>query len=213
VAVLVDEAFRVLGLREAVLYVKGLLGLIEYPPREYERIVAVVATSERLSRREIGRHSWARLELLWNLGWEGFRELYDELHVGKPGYEYAWRMSGGNPRMLGELLANDWRADDIVERLIEAKDLSPGFLARWRRWLEEAVEDPDVLWSPEAPRELVEGLIERNLIVYSLPDRTSIAWLDEPPRERDPVLGVGRRVAWQTPLHREAVRRALRLLG
>jgi len=34
-------------------------------------------------------------------------------------------------------------------------------------------------------------------------------WVDEPPPEKDPELGIGRYVAWQTPLHREAVRRAL----
>jgi hypothetical protein len=40
--------------------------------------------------------------------------------------------------------------------------------------------------------------------------RQSPYWVDQPPPERDPELGVGRNVAWQTPIHREAVRRALR---
>jgi hypothetical protein len=35
-------------------------------------------------------------------------------------------------------------------------------------------------------------------------------WIDQPPPERDPELGIGKNVAWQTPIHREAVRRALR---
>jgi len=34
-------------------------------------------------------------------------------------------------------------------------------------------------------------------------------WIDVPPPERDPELGIGRYVAWRTPLHREAVRRAI----
>ncbi|GAB6944937.1 hypothetical protein JCM14467A_17190 [Vulcanisaeta sp. JCM 14467] len=38
---------------------------------------------------------------------------------------------------------------------------------------------------------------------------TRTQWIDEPPPERDPELGIGRYVAWQTPLHREAVRKAL----
>ena len=38
-------------------------------------------------------------------------------------------------------------------------------------------------------------------------------WIDEPPPERDPELGIGRHMAWQTPLHREAVRRALEEVG
>jgi hypothetical protein len=36
-----------------------------------------------------------------------------------------------------------------------------------------------------------------------------VFWVDEPPLEKDPEIGVGREVAWQTPLHREAVKRAL----
>jgi len=37
-------------------------------------------------------------------------------------------------------------------------------------------------------------------------------WIDETPPERDSELGIGKRVAWQTPLHREAVKRALKEL-
>jgi hypothetical protein len=37
-------------------------------------------------------------------------------------------------------------------------------------------------------------------------------WVDQPPPEKDPELGIGRRVAWQSPLHREAVKRALKEL-
>jgi hypothetical protein len=55
----------------------------------------------------------------------------------------------------------------------------------------------------------VNELVSRNLIVYSLRSRDPELWVDEPPPERDPDIGVGRYVAWQTPLHREAVRRAL----
>jgi hypothetical protein len=45
--------------------------------------------------------------------------------------------------------------------------------------------------------------------VYSLRDRNPELWIDEPPPEKDPEIGIGRHVAWQTPLHREAVRKAL----
>ena len=34
-------------------------------------------------------------------------------------------------------------------------------------------------------------------------------WVDEPPSEKDPEIGVGRYVAWKIPLHREAIRRVL----
>jgi len=40
-------------------------------------------------------------------------------------------------------------------------------------------------------------------------DRDEYFWIDVPPPEKDPELGIGRRYAWQSPLHREAVRRVL----
>jgi hypothetical protein len=47
------------------------------------------------------------------------------------------------------------------------------------------------------------------MIVDEITYRSPWLWVDEPPPERDPVLGIGKHVAWQTPLHREAVRRTL----
>jgi len=61
----------------------------------------------------------------------------------------------------------------------------------------------------EVPEELKAMLIEKNLVVYDLYSRNPELWVDEPPPERDPELGIGRHVAWQTPLHKEAVKRAI----
>jgi hypothetical protein len=213
VAVLVDEAFQAVGIDRAGLYVKSLLNLIEYPPRDYERIVAVVATSEGLSRAEIGRHLWAELRPMWNMPREGFRQLYERLPGPKPPFEDAWRWAGGNPRMLERLYRAGWRVERLVLDLGRERGLAPGLTARWREWLERAVEDPDALWSPDAPGELVRQLVEMNLIVYNMYERDPYFWVDAPPPERDPELGIGRRAAWQTPVHREAVRRALREVG
>ena len=76
VAVLVDEVFQAIGLDKAEIYVKSLLNLIEYPPRSYEGMIAIVATSEGMTRREIGRHRWASLRPMWNMPRKGFEELY-----------------------------------------------------------------------------------------------------------------------------------------
>jgi predicted AAA+ superfamily ATPase len=213
-AILVDEAFQVIGTgREAAFYVKGLLGLIEYPPRSYETIVAIVTTSEGLSRREIGRHRWAELLPMWNMPRDGFRKLYEKIPGEKPPFEEAWRLTGGNPDTLAKLYRAGWNAEKIVRRLREEKEITKALIARWRGWLEKAIEDPDSLWEPEAPKELIDELVERNMIVFNLYERHPDDWIDEPPPERDPELGIGRYVAWQTPLHREAVRRALEVLG
>ena len=54
-AVIADDAFQYLDKREAALIIKGMLEI--HPPEHYEKIVAMAATSEGLSRSEIGRHN------------------------------------------------------------------------------------------------------------------------------------------------------------
>ena len=93
-AVLVDDVFSTIGLDKAAIYVKGLLGLIEYPPRSYDAVIAVVATNEGVSRREIGRHRWASHRPMWNMPREGFRQLYDQLPGRKPEFEDVWKNNG-----------------------------------------------------------------------------------------------------------------------
>ena len=146
---------------------------------------------------------------MWNMPREGFQQLYEKLPGPKPSFEEVWRWTGGNPGMLSRLYSTGWNSGAVVTRLIREKRLTPDFVARWRSWLEKAVEDPEALWSPDAPEELIKQLVERNLILYNIYEREQIFWVDAPPPERDPELGIGKNVAWQTPIHREAVRRAL----
>jgi hypothetical protein len=75
--------------------------------------------------------------------------------------------------------------------------------------LEKAVEDSDALIEEEVPEELRNELIEKNLIVCGTYSRNPDLWIDELPPEKCPELGIGRHVAWQTPLYREAVKKAL----
>jgi energy-coupling factor transporter ATP-binding protein EcfA2 len=209
VAVLVDDAFQAIGLDKAAMYVKSLLGLTEYPPEGYERIVAVATTSEGVSKREIGRHRWAELTPMWNMSKRGFEELYQKVPGPKPSFEEVWRLTGGNPHMLAQLYEAKWGVDDVVARLIEMKELTKGFVERWRPYLKEAVEDPDSLCERDFPEELRNELISKNLVVYGMFYRRPALWIDEPPPERDLELGIGEEVAWQSPLHRETARRAL----
>jgi len=209
VAVLVDDAFQAIGLDKAAMYVKSLLGLTEYPPEGCEKVVAIATTSEGLSRREIGRHRWAELTPMWNMGRRGFEELYEKLPSPKPDFEEVWRLTGGNPNMLAELYQASWNVDAVVAKVVKAKDLTRDFVKKWRPHLERVVEDPQSLWEEDFPDGFREELIAKNLIVYNMYDRDPIFWIDEPPPERDEELGIGRDVAWQTPLHREAVKRVI----
>ena len=72
VAVIADDVFQAIGLDKSAAYVKGLLNMIEHPQYKYENIVVLVATSEGVSRREIGGHRWARLMPMWNMARDGF---------------------------------------------------------------------------------------------------------------------------------------------
>jgi hypothetical protein len=210
IAVIADDVFQAIGLDKAAAYVKGLLNMIEHPVYSYENIVVLVATSEGVSRREIGRHFWAELRPMWNMPQEGFQQLYDKMPEPKPPFEDVWRWTGGNPRMLGRLYSSGWAVGRVAEDVIREKGLTAEFIRRWGRWLEEAVEDPETLWTGDVPEELVRELEARNLIVYNMYDRDPYFWIDQPPPKRDPELGIGKNVAWQTPIHREAVRRALK---
>jgi hypothetical protein len=209
VAVLVDDAFQAIGLDKAAMYVKALLGLVEYPPEGYERIVAVAATSEGISKREIGRHRWATIMPMWNMPRGGFEELYEKLPGPKPPLEEAWRLTGGNPEMLARLYEAKWNVDAIVAWLIKMKELTKDFVRKWEPHLKRVVEDPQSLWEEDFPDGFREELIVKNLIIYNMYDRDPRFWIDEAPPEEDPELGVGKDVAWQSPLHREAVRRAM----
>ncbi len=210
IAIVADDVFQAIGLDKAAAYVKGLLNMIEHPVYSYENIVVLVATSEGVSRREIGRHFWAELRPMWNMPQEGFQQLYDKMPEPKPPFEDVWRWTGGNPRMLGRLYSSGWAVGRIAEDVIREKGLTAEFVRRWGRWLEVAVEDPEVFWAGGAPEELARELEARNLIVYNMYDRDPYFWIDQPPPEKDPELGIGKNVAWQTPIHREAVRRALK---
>ncbi|MFZ8840282.1 MAG: ATP-binding protein [Pyrobaculum sp.] len=147
---------------------------------------------------------------MWNVPREGFHQLYEKLPGAKPPFDDVWRWTGGNPEMLARLYKAGWDVEEVVLHLMQNKKLSAEFTRRWRRWLEAAVEDPDVLWTGGAPEELVRELEARNLIVYNMYYRRPSFWVDAPPPERDPELGIGKNAAWQTPIHREAVGRALR---
>jgi len=209
IAIIADDVFQAIGLDKAAAYVKGLLNMIEHPLYEYENIVVLVATSEGISRREIGRHRWAELMPMWNMPKEGFHQLYEKIPGPKPPFEEVWQWTGGNPHLLREFYVKRWDAEKLVRDTMEKKELTPTFTAKWKNWLEAAVEDSDSLWSPEAPEELIRQLVERNLVIY-IYDRDPSAWVDQPPAEKDADLGIGNHVVWQTPVHREAVRKALR---
>jgi len=208
VAVLMDDIFQAVGVENAEAYVKALLNLIGWPPAEYERVVVLVASSEGVTRERVGRHSWAAIKVMWNMPRSGFEKLYDVLPSPKPPFDEVWRLVGGSPRYLERLYGYGWSADAVAKEIARERGVK-ALVKRWGAYLEKAVEDPDYLWDKYPETEaLINDLVEANLIV-EVWERDPHAWIDQPPPERDPDLGIGRYFAWQTPLHREAVKKAL----
>ncbi|MEL9989908.1 MAG: ATP-binding protein [Thermoproteus sp.] len=212
IAVLADDVFQAIGLDKAELLVKQFLNMIEYPSIKYEKIVIVVASSEGVTRRRVGRHRWAQIRAMWNMPRDGFRQLYDLLPEPKPPFEEVWRWTGGNPEALEVLYRAGWDFHKLAVDLATSKNLynlAAGLKASERQMLAEALEDPDALLRPGGVDGLLDRLVELNLIAEVNPYRDPYFWVDQPPPERDPELGIGKYYAWQTPLHREAVRKAL----
>jgi len=225
VAILMDDVFQAIGLDKAEIYVKRLLNFVEYPPEELESVVVIVGSSEGVTKTRVGRHSWADIYLMWNMPNEGFRELYDQIPGEKPPFEEVWKLTGGNPRVLRDLYLSEWSVEKAIERIVSGRGLKKvvGDLAEaQRRILIEATEDPDAIYrrlreaqtreDKRAVSELIDRLVELNLIVDDVSIRSEHIWIDEPPAT-DRSIGVGDEAAWQSPLHREAVRIALRHLG
>jgi len=214
IAVLMDDIFQVIGLDKAEVYTKILLNLIEYPSGDYEKIVVLVSSSEGVTRTRIGRHRWADLYILWNMPREGFRKLYEVLPEPKPPFEDVWRIAGGNPDILEKLYRNNWSVENVIDGFIRGRKLVH-FVAslseKERGILMEAIEDPDIIFKrlrESEVQQLEKKLIEMNLIM-DVWERGSRGWIDVPPPEKDSELGIGKYYAWQTPLHREAVKRIL----
>ncbi|ADM27610.1 ATPase [Ignisphaera aggregans DSM 17230] len=213
IAILMDDIFQAIGLDKAEIYTKILLNLIEYPSGDYEKIVVLVSSSEGVTRTRIGRHLWSVMYLMWNMSREGLKLLYDVVPDPKPLFEDVWRFTGGNPRIFEMLHSFSWNIDMVISMFIKERDIR-GVMASLSseeiEILRKALEDPDTIFRSlrnPATQKLEKLLIELNLII-DVWERDKF-WIDTPPPEKDLELGIGEYYAWQTPLHREAVKRVL----
>jgi len=210
--IIVDEVFQAVGLENAAMYVKKALNLLEYPSDLNKRALILLTTSEGVSRREVARHGWADIKEVWNLNYSGLRELYSQLPEPKPDYSQVWRITGGNPRILKQYYMRDWDTESLVQWLVVERNLRNEVAEIVKRHgkdvLVEGLENPDLLLKDY---ELYLELEKLSLVIDLHSRDYTGGWIGAAP-SRDLELGIGDRVAWQTPLHKEAVRRIIQQL-
>ena len=76
--------------------------------------------------------------------------------------------------MLSQLYEAGWDVETILRRIIDDKRLKAlisSLLPEEKRWLKDAVEDPDTLLARER-MQLMDKLVEFNLIIDTIPERS-----------------------------------------
>jgi len=208
-----DDLTRGVGdLRTLANILKSLYNYIQEAPPRYGLgfLNVVVTTSEGASIREVSRHTYvSRPMLVWNLSKDSFEDLFRRLNPPESvSFSDTWRLLGGNPRKLWELVKMySWDLEsmtrdhyDRVRRIVRrAVNMGLGDLLR-RAAIDIAYLDEAKGSDVEA---LIDFLVEENMIIelgltiYG--DRV----------EQDLEIGVGRYYAWQIPMYRELVLKTL----
>ena len=116
--IIVDDAFQVIGIDKAAVYVKGLLGILEHPPASYDKVIAIAATSEGVSLGEIGRHSWSDTAPIWNMSKDitpGFvRRWLSHLREAVEDPDYLW--FNVPEELINELVRRNLIMHNLLER-------------------------------------------------------------------------------------------------
>jgi hypothetical protein len=157
---------------------------------------------------------------MWNMPREGFIELYEQANWREEGYpppsgftpDEAWLITGGNPYMLARLAEAQWSPEKLARRMVSLRKLQyfvNSLSADEKRWLQDATEDPDTLFTRERIP-LLNKLVKRNLVVDDIPPRSADLWIDTPHQRRTQTSESENTSHGQTPIHREAVKIALR---
>ena len=190
-----DDVYKAIGLGEVDRYTKMLYEWITWklPELDVRRYLVVLTTSEGVSKRELLKHTYVHTYMLWNLPLNGFYELLDQLNPPMD-YERIWRITGGNPRLLAELIELEWSVDKLIERYREKvlRLLTIGGIS-----LEVAKQLAEN--SDSNPRYALK-LEELGLMVQLMRKLT----LGKPVIESY-ELGVGKEWAWQTPIYKDVL--------
>ncbi len=224
VLIIVDEPMRYIAdANEISGYAKSLYNIMNFrrggEPLFGKILNIYVLTSEGLSRDVLSRHSYVGQDFLWYLSREEYEELYYKLlEIYRPpdpsrsvSFDDVWRLYGGSPRRLIELaLDHGWDVRAHLEKIYDEKKI-PRIVYNAREEglldnLAAVTEDPDNMYRMSGMLRLIKILVQENLVI-ELPSGKGIGGI-EIPRNRE--LGVGRYWAWQVPVYRELIARAVR---
>jgi len=200
VVLLIDDVYRAIGLENVDRYTKSLYEWIGYLHEKFEvsNVAIILTTSEGVSKRELSKHTYVDLRMLWNLSREGFEELVQQLdQLRNVDVEELWILTGGNPRALIDIARRGWNVERWMEYLYEGKIRRAMHLVG-REKLRSLAEDPDSDWVA------AERLEEMGLMI-ELRRASAVGTVPDPCTE----LGVGRDWAWQLPAYRYVVLRRI----
>lgn len=198
--ILIDDVYKCLGLENVDKYTKMLYELIGWKFRRelmLDSVLVLLTTSEGVSKRELLKHTYVNVYMLWNMSHNGFKLLYEQLRP-EISFEDAWILTGGNPRALLELYEDNWDVDKYVRRILQKVSVIIEDLPKDR--LRRLVEDPD------SDVELARVLEDRGLMIRLL--RGELCLSEEPSPDRE--LGIGEKWAWKIPAYRLAIEKLCR---
>ena len=113
IVVMVDDVVQAIGVERVNVYTKKLLNLLEeLYTLNVESAAIIVSTSEGRSRREILRHRWATVKLLWNLDSKATLKLLETLKAPEEERKEYLKLTGGNPRAVIELYYKGWNIEE-----------------------------------------------------------------------------------------------------
>ena len=208
IVLVVDDIAHAIGVEKIEWYIKWLYELEWKTIREHEpeAIVFIATTSEGQSLSEVMRHTYTDVKLVWNLNGESAKKLLLELGISiEKKQEEIWRLTGGNPRAIIEIV-RDYEGDISAwkEKILNIR-ITP-MLKQVRekgliKHLVKAVETQNNITET-----LEQILVQHNLIIYKAP-RT----LTDSKIEENLELGIGKYYAWQIPAYREVLKEVLQI--
>ncbi len=208
----VDDVVKAIGLDKIEWYVKWLYESIykiyeDYKPRS---ILIIATTSEGESLERVWRHTYTSVRLIWNLPYEAFHELAQQLNPPSDKIvEKAWKLIAGNPRRLIELAVKyNWSISSWIQPIREYLE---HVLQKIREQnltveLKQVLENPDNIYHLASPKmhKLQQILVEENLILYK--HCTTITGKHI---QANLELGIGKYYAWQIPAYKQILKELL----